>query len=108
MPEIAPTGNPMAISWNVTQVCWIKSPEVKPVTKDERIRLGLLIKKGSIHRPDAISQRSKNPPMITKRMIVTPKPCIESTPPLCTTVASDAVAVRELSSLISLDIETHR
>ena len=35
----------MAISWNVTQVCWIKSPEVKPVTKDERIRLGLLIKK---------------------------------------------------------------
>src|SRR5262249_20751761 len=62
MPEIAPAGKPIAISWNVTQVCWIRSPEVKPVNKDERIRLGLLIKKGSIQRPDAISQRSKKPP----------------------------------------------
>src|SRR5215475_1448356 len=105
MPEIAPAGKPMAISWNVTPVCWIKSPEVKPLNKDERIRLGLLIKKGSIQRPDAISQRSKKPPMITKRMIVTPKPRTERPPPLWTTGASDAVPAREVSLLILLDIE---
>ena len=83
----------------MTQVCWIKSPEVKPVTKDERIRLGLLIRKGSIHRPDAISQSSKKTPDDNKRMIVTPKPCMESTPPSCTTAASDAVPTREFFHL---------
>src|SRR5262245_54168572 len=108
MPEIAPAGKPMAISWKVTQVCWIRSPEVKPVNKDERIRLGLLIKKGSIHRPDAISQRSKKPPMITKRRIVTLKPRTEIPRPLWTTGASDALPVREVSSLMSLDMEIHR
>src|SRR5262249_12296035 len=98
----------MAISWNVTQVCWIRSPEVKPVNKDERIRLGLLIKKGSIHRPGAISQRSKQPPMITKLRIVTPDARMERPPPLWTTGASDAVPVREVSSLMSLDMAIHR
>ena len=95
MPEIAPMGNPMAISWKVTQVCWIKSPSRKPAISDERIRLGLLIKKGSIHRPDAISQSSKKPPMIAKRTTVTPKPRMESKPPVCATAASDAVAACE-------------
>src|SRR5262245_42034866 len=105
MPEIAPAGKPIAISWNVTQVCWIRSPEVKPVNKDERIRLGLLIRKGSIQRPDAISQRSKKPPMIATRITVTPKPRMERPLPRWTIGVSDAVPPREVFSLMSLDIE---
>jgi hypothetical protein len=71
MPEIAPTGNPMAISSKVTQVCWIKSPSRKPLNSEVKMRLGLLIKKGSIHRPEAISHRKKKPPMMATRMTVT-------------------------------------
>ena len=46
----------MAISWKVTQVCWSKSPSRKPLISDEKMRLGLLIRNGSIQRPEAISQ----------------------------------------------------
>ena len=51
----------MAISWKVTQVCWSKSPSVKPAISDEKIRVGLLIRNGSIHGPEAICQSSRKP-----------------------------------------------
>ena len=67
----------MAISVKVTHVWWSKSPSRKPVMSDARIRLGLLIKNDSIHRPEAICQSSKKPPMMAMRMSVTRKPCME-------------------------------
>jgi hypothetical protein len=60
------------------------------------------------NRPDAISQSSKKPPMMAKRTIVTPRPRMESMPPGCATAASDAVATRESSWFIFLDIEIRR
>ncbi len=78
MPAIAPMGNPMAISWKVTQVCWSKSPAVKPAISDEKIRLGLLIRKGSIHGPEAICQSSKKPTTIAMRSSVTATPRMDS------------------------------
>ena len=78
MPEIAPIGKPMAISINVTHVCCSRSPSVKPVNIDEKIRLGLLIRKGSIQRPDAISHREKKPTTMAVRSSVTVTPRIVS------------------------------
>src|SRR5688572_14216108 len=94
MPAIAPTGNPMAISTKVTQVCWSKSPDWKPVTSDEKMRLGLLIRKGSTHLPEAISQRRKNPPMIANRAPMTPTPRLDSTEPEASGGAPTDVAGR--------------
>jgi hypothetical protein len=51
---------------------------VKPVIKEEKIRLGLLMRNGSIHRPEANSQASKNPTMIAVRISVTVNPRMDN------------------------------
>ena len=81
MPAIAPMGNPMAISTKVTQVCWSKSPDWNPVIRDEKIRLGLLIRNGSIHLPEANSQSEKKPPTIAIRTPTTLTPRLDNAEP---------------------------
>src|SRR5262249_51395217 len=98
----------MAISWKGTQGWWNRAASRKAAIRDERMRLGLLIKKGSIHRPEAISQSNKKPPIITKRASVILKPPMGRTPPACTTVPRDGELAREFSWLMSLDIKLRR
>jgi hypothetical protein len=99
MPMIAPSGKPMPISVNVTQVCWSKSPVRKPAMVAVNIRLGLLIKKGSIQRPEAICQSSKNPPTMPKRISVMRRPR-ELTPSPCSGApAASWAAISECSRL---------
>src|SRR5215510_979491 len=103
MPENAPSGNPMAISLKVTHVCWSKSPDWKLLIIEEMIRLGLLIRKGSIHRPEAISHSKRNAATMNARRMATHKLRFPKTPP-----AVAAVELKDLacvfSGAISLDI----
>ncbi|HBA39135.1 MAG TPA: hypothetical protein DCZ05_05165 [Deltaproteobacteria bacterium] len=69
------------------------------------MRLGLLIRKGSIHLPEAISHDSKKPPITTVRRRVTHKLRFQKKPLAAETAAPPLEAsTRTCPGLVSLAI----
>src|ERR1051326_8015409 len=105
IPRITPAGKPIAISWSVTQQCWMSSPELKPAIIDFRMRLGLLMRKASIQRCEAISQRRKNPPTKAMRTSAIQIRRLEMKPLRSTAALRSLVVASIVMMLMGIDIQ---
>src|ERR1051325_4404403 len=86
----------------------MSSPELKPAIIDFRMRLGLLMRKASIQRCEAISQRRKNPPTKAMRTSAIQIRRLEMKPLRSTAALRSLVVASIVMMLMGIDIQLFR